>query len=654
MKVYGMPVKPLRPTRLDGLGSQGLNTQASSSTLGPEWLTEATNVVFDFQGRLGPRKGIKAISEAIAAPVTSIGEYIKADRTSQYFVSSGAVIYLRNSATVPETLTTQSFAGSPSTKSAANWQWNNFNNEFWGVQASHKVINYDGSSWKDMEDLDAYVPPTGYLVSATGTVTLDSGASGSVDGVTVNSVQVMSGAVSFDTDLATTATAVASNITAHTSSPNYTATSLGAVVTITAAVTASANTFVVATTLTTIATTNVNMAGEVTLLFDPSCSLGNFGRMWYGGVGVDSGVVFYSDNLIGEKLAGGASGLIDLHTVWGQDEVVGLASIMDKLIIFGKNNIAIYKGASDPNTMSLDELITGVGLAGRDNIIYMGADLLFLSYEGLQSLSRIVQTDGKAPITDLSIATRNTLAYYLSTADLSTVKSVYHQEDGLVITFVPENKLAYVFDFSSSTQLSIPRITVWNFATSPLCGLSTLSGDLLMGLPTCISKYDGYYDTDITNTTSTNGTQSACLAVGGTWLNSKCWSTTNRIYNYTWGTAWLDLGEPAVTKILKEAFFSYTGGRGSATTLSIFIDHKSTNPLIKNFNLAPAEDYATYGDPASQYNVSKFTSKVGPVEYKIPLGRTGKVIRMKMVTEVTGDYSSLVSMTLLTKQGKIR
>ena len=56
-----MPVKALTPIKLDGLGSKGLNTQGSASTLGPEWLTEASNVVFDFQGRIGPRKGIKSI-----------------------------------------------------------------------------------------------------------------------------------------------------------------------------------------------------------------------------------------------------------------------------------------------------------------------------------------------------------------------------------------------------------------------------------------------------------------------------------------------------------------------------------------------------------------------------------------------------------------
>lgn len=544
-----MPVKPLRPTRLDGLGSKGLNTQASSSTLGPEWLTEASNVLFDFQGRLGPRRGIKAVSKVVANPIKSIGEFIKSDRTVAYYVASNDTIYLRDDSTVPETLTAQSFASSPQTITDSNWQWVNFNTEFWGIQTGHSPINLTGTTWTDVIDLGTYAASAGVTT------------------------------------------------------------------------------------------------------FDPNCALGDFGRMWYGGVTEDLGTLYYSDNLIGEKLNGGAAGVIDLHTVWGQDEIVGLAALMDKIIIFGKNNIAIYSGASDPATMVLEELIKGIGLAGRDNIVYMGSDLLFMSYEGLQSLSRITESDGKAPLEDMSISVRNTLAHYLSTADLTTIKTVYHKIDGLVITFVPDSKLAYVFDFASG---KMPRITIWNFATAPLCGVSTVDGDLLMGSATYLAKYEGYYDVDITDTTTTNTNQTLCEAVGGIWDTTICWSTTNRLYNYTWSTAWLDLGEPAMTKILKESFFSYTGGRGSSTSLSIYVDHNSTNPLVKNFNLSPAETYATYGALDSFYGISKWTSKVGPVEYKIPLGRTGKVIKMKMITTVVGDYSSLVSMTLLTKQGKIR
>ena len=388
--------------------------------------------------------------------------------------------------------------------------------------------------------------------------------------------------------------------------------------------------------------------------FNPSCALGNFGRMWYGGITEDPGVLLYSDNLIGEKLNGGAAGSLDLRTVWGSDEIVGLGAIMDKIVIFGKNNIAIYSGASNPATMALDELIQGVGLAGRDNIVYVGAELLFMSYEGLQSLGRITETDGKAPVSDLSISVRNSLSFFLSTADLSTIKSVYHQEEGLLIMMIPENKLAYVFDFSKSTKITIPKVTTWYFSDAPLCGVSTISGDLILGLDANIALYEGWYDVSIKDTTSTNATSGACSTAGGTWDGSKCWSTTNNLYNYAWATPWLDLGEPTSTKILKQAIFNYSGGRGCSTTLQVFVDYDSINPLRKVFNLAPDDDFALYGASTSLYGTAKFSSKIGPAEYKVPLSRTGKVVRLKMITEVVGDFSSLVSTTLLTKQGKTR
>ena len=388
--------------------------------------------------------------------------------------------------------------------------------------------------------------------------------------------------------------------------------------------------------------------------FNPSCALGIFGRMWYGGITEDPGTIYYSDNLIGEKLNTGAAGSLDLRTVWGADEIVGLASIMDKIIIFGKNNIAIYSGASNPASMTLDELIQGVGLAGRDNIVYVGAEVLFMSYEGLQALSLVTNTGGKAPISGLSVAVRNSLSFYLAQADLTTVKSVFYQEEGLVVTFVPERKLAYVFDFASSAELSIPRITTWHFADAPLCGVGTVDGYLIMGLSNSIALYDGYYDVVITDTTASNATSGACSTAGGTWDGSKCWSTTNKLYNYTWSTTWMDFKEPTTTKILKEALFNYSGGRGSATTLMVYVDYNTISPYKKVFNLLPSDQSALYGASTSLYGDSLYSAQVGPAEYKVPLARSGKVIKMKMITEVVGDFSSLVSTTLLTKQGKTR
>ena len=103
---------------------------------------------------------------------------------------------------------------------------------------------------------------TPVAVFATGTVTLLTGAAGSVDTVTVNGVTVTSGAVSYSTSLAVTATALAANITAFTSSPDYTAVAVGATVTITATTAnSSINGFVVAVTLTTLTASTTNMTG---------------------------------------------------------------------------------------------------------------------------------------------------------------------------------------------------------------------------------------------------------------------------------------------------------------------------------------------------------------------------------------------------------
>ena len=103
---------------------------------------------------------------------------------------------------------------------------------------------------------------TPIAAGSTGSVTLLTGAAGSVDMITVNGVSIMSAPVTFTTDLATTAAAVAANITAYTSSPEYTATSAGETVIIQASTTGtSTNGFVVGCTATTITTSQINMSG---------------------------------------------------------------------------------------------------------------------------------------------------------------------------------------------------------------------------------------------------------------------------------------------------------------------------------------------------------------------------------------------------------
>jgi len=544
-----MPSKAITPIVLNGLGSAGLNTQSQDSTLGPEWLTLADNVVYDYQGRIASRKGIKQVSKTVGSSIKSIGGFIKSDRSREYFAASGANVYKIDTTVTPYSLTSQSFSGTPQTITDSNWQWVNFNNEFWGVQSGHKVINYDGTNWYDMEDLGTYAA-----------------------------------------------------------------------------------------------------AGGVST-FDPSCALGEFGRMWYGGITEDPGTVYYSDNLIGEALSGGASGSLDLHTVWGNDEVVGLAALMDRLIIFGKENIVIYKGADIPSTMELEEVIKGVGLAGRDNICYVSTDVIFMSYEGLKSIQRITETDGKAPIDDLSIAVRNDLTRILATTDVDDIKSSYYQEDGIVVTFMPNENIAYCFDFSTR---QIPRITTWSFTNAPICGLGTIDGKLYIGLTNSVAEYDGYYDVSISDVTGTYGNQSVCEAADNTWETSTCWSYTNSNYSYTFQSSWLDLQNPVLAKIVKRGLFTIVGGRGANAEVFISKDYETDSAFSNSFTLSSLGTIYLYGKTGTLYGTATYGAAEGPKEYKVSLARTGKVIRLKMTVEVNGNYSSLVNTTLLTKQGKIR
>ena len=544
-----MPSKPITPVVLNGLGSAGLNTQSQDSTLGPEWLTLADNCVFDYQGRIASRKGIKQISKTVASPVKSIGEYTKADKTKEYFGGSGATIVKLDTSVIPASLTTQAFSGTPQTITDSNWQFVNFNDEFWGVQSGHKVINYDGTDWYDIEDLGAYVAPAGVT------------------------------------------------------------------------------------------------------LFDPACALGEYGRMWYGGITEDPGVVYYSDNLIGEKLSGAAAGVLDLKTVWGNDRIVGLAGLENKLVIFGTNNIAIYTGASDPTTMVLDELIRSDGLAGRDNIAYVNTDVLFLSYEGLKSLKRITETDGKSPIDDVSVAVRNDLTRLLSFTDVSDVKMSYYPEDGIVVLFMPNEDIAYVFDFTTG---GLPRITTWSFTSPPLCGFGTIDGKFYLGLSDSIAEYDGYYDVTIADVTGTYGTQGVCETALNTWETSTCWEYTNSNYSYDFQSSWLDLSSPVFSKIVKSGLFTIVGGRGATAEVFISKDYETGSAFSNSFTLTSSGNIYLYGKTASLFGIATYASSEGPKEYKVSLARTGKVIRLKMSIEVNGNYSSLVNTTLLTKQGKIR
>lgn len=138
-------------------------------------------------------------------------------------------------------------------------------------------------------------------VLSSGTVTLTGGASGSVNTLTVNSVEILGAAVNFNVSLTQTAADVAAQINNYHSATDYIATSSGAVITIQAlpGTGATPNGFVVASTVTTITKTDANMAGGVAAVnglkygYAASAVISKLASQTWTGVNVATGTAGY-------------------------------------------------------------------------------------------------------------------------------------------------------------------------------------------------------------------------------------------------------------------------------------------------------------------------------------------------------------------------
>jgi hypothetical protein len=564
-----MAAKPLQPLVLDSIGVYGLNRQSSAASLPPQWLTTANNIMLDEKGRVSTRKGIKQVTNNITDSATantlivkSLGEYRSTTGVKTVFAGAGANVYKMDTATNPYTLTAQSFAGG-TTKTDGNWQFTNFNNQFYGVQASNQPINYSGSAWLDLEDVASYAKPAGVTT------------------------------------------------------------------------------------------------------FTPSCVLGEYGRLFTGNIGENRDVVYYSDLLIGHKFAGGSAGAIDLKGVWAGDEIVSLNSFMGKLVIFGKNNIVVYDNPWDValtsnSTFRLNEVIEGVGCVARDSVQLIGDDIVFLSSSGVRSLSRTIVQD-KMPLTDLSLAIKDEIRTNIITGNMEGVKGQYDLSTGSYILGFPGKNIVYVFDFKAQTPDGVPRITTWNFDSkkNPRSFLST-DTFLYCGLGAInyegrIATYDGYYDVDKLDVTTSYANQTVCEAAGHTWESgtSKCFQDVDNTYQSDFKTTWLDFEQPGITKFLKRFLGIWSGGKNMNITLNWFRDY-NINPTSANFTLDPTTGGVNSLWGIGKYASAKYAPAFQPTEYKVSMSKAAKVVRLQVIQTVSGFKASLQNMTIWAKQGKIR
>lgn len=327
-----------------------------------------------------------------------------------------------------------------------------------------------------------------------------------------------------------------------------------------------------------------------------------YGKLWAADIEGNKHTVYWSDTLLGGHWNGGASGSLDLRTVFpsGFDEVTALAAHNGFLIIFCKDCILIYSGAESPATMVLQDVIEGVGCIERDSVQNTGSDIIFLSKDGVRTLGRVIQ-EKSAPMRDISKNIRDELILEIGRHS-GPIKSVYSPEEAFYVLSLPDENLAYCFDMRSFLPDGSARVTTWS-DINPKCFLRRRNGDILFGKLFGVYKYTGYND--------------ASRVSGGT-AGSPA-ALERRTYTMKYESNSMDFGKPANIKFLKQLEVSVAGNLGEDSVLRWYYDYDPNTE--GNFAVT---------SPALQPNEGEFSAVEGQAgysgtEFTAPLGQTGYV-----------------------------
>lgn len=360
-------------------------------------------------------------------------------------------------------------------------------------------------------------------------------------------------------------------------------------------------------------------------------ALAAYGRVWAADVTGNKHTVYWTDTLQGHHWTGGTSGSLNLNTVFpnGFDEIVALAAHNDFLIIFCKDCIIIYSGASSPATMTLSDIIDGVGCIERDSVQNTGSDIIFLSRDGVRSLGRVIQ-EKSAPMRDISKNVRTDVIDFTAN-QTHPIKSVYSPENAFyLLTFPLQNKV-FCFDMRGALPNGAHRVTTWT-DIDPLSLTRLQDGSIYFGKSDGIYKYSGYTD---------NGSS----------------------FQMTYFSNPMNFGDSARLKFLKKFNITFIGNKTSNSTLKWGYDYTNTynekriegaslaNAVSAEYGVAEYGTKETTDDPS--FVEAEYTSGVDIQRPKINTTGSGSVVQIGIESVIEGQSFSIQQIDVQALLGRI-
>ena len=353
-----------------------------------------------------------------------------------------------------------------------------------------------------------------------------------------------------------------------------------------------------------------------------------FGRLWAqkADTGTDKNIIAYSALLDETHWSTGAGEINVLGNVGavsnGYDELVAISSFDGYLVAFLRNNIVIYDSPEAPGSLSIEQIIQGVGCIARDSVQQVGNDVYFLSDSGIRSLKQVVFTADNVEMKEVSKIVRKKLVEDMTGGVASKIRSSYDPQEGQYWIKSPAGNI-WVFNNLNLVETEEPRIT--KYTNTDWYSFVYFEGDTFLSYKGCIGKYHGYTDIDIATS-----------------------PPTAKTYSCRWASNYADF-DTSKLKILKNVGVTVFGASGQQITLDWDFDQGNANSSstleIKGAGTAAEWNVAEWG-------LSEFSGGIALSKLKSSASRMGRTVSLGLTFNSNGNAMSVEQMSLFAKIGR--
>jgi hypothetical protein len=349
----------------------------------------------------------------------------------------------------------------------------------------------------------------------------------------------------------------------------------------------------------------------------PNVLLAASGRLWAADdePGSVRYKVWWSNLLDGKAWNSGDAGSLDLRNVWprGQDFIVALAMMNDRLIVLGRNSLLLYTLPSDrdPASMTLTDSMAGLGCTARDSVMVVGDALYFLSDNGIYRLPGLAQVTSLLRLEKVSKLVEDNVVSTYASETLAQVRAGYYPQEGWYVLNAPTaNKCYCVNTKRAIPELEVPIITPWTNTNMPFRGFAfDKSGNWYCAGTNGVHKYTGY---------TPDGSSNA--------------------YTFEFDTQWLNFGDESRLKNLKSATLVLKAASGQTGTFRWRTDYLAGTTNTISFTCSAVE----------------FAENPGIGEVKVQIGRTGNTAQFGFSFTINGNQVTAHQLRLYATPGTTR